>query len=70
LEFRRKAAMEYLGLAMFTDRVHGARLAERVLAQTPMPEFIALRGHPDCQVELSNQPSQADVNKASEVRHK
>ena len=70
LEFRRKAAVEYLGLAMFTDRVHGARLAELVLAQTPMPEFIALDGHPDCKVELSNQTGRADVNKASEVRHK
>jgi hypothetical protein len=35
-----------------------------------MPEFIALRGDPDCNVELSNQANQSDVNKASEVRHK
>jgi TetR/AcrR family transcriptional regulator len=70
LEFRRKAAVQYLGLAIFTDRVHGARLAERVLAETPMPEFNTLRADPDCNVESSNHANQADVNKASEVRHK
>src|SRR6202021_2757431 len=70
LEFRRKAVVEYLGLAIFTDRVHGARLAERVLAETPMPEFTRLRGETDCNAESSNRASQADVNKASEVRQK
>jgi len=38
LEFRRKAAIEYLGQAIFIDREHGKRLAERVLAASPMPE--------------------------------
>jgi TetR/AcrR family transcriptional regulator len=38
MEFRRKAAIEFLGLAIFTDRKHGAELAERVLAATPMPQ--------------------------------
>src|ERR1700677_3367477 len=70
LEFRRKAVVEYLGLAIFPDRVHGARLAERVLAETPMPEFTRLRGETDCNAESSNRASQADVNKASEVRQK
>src|ERR1700721_824030 len=70
LEFRRKAVVEYLGLAIFTDRGHGARLAERVLAETPMPEFTRLRGETDCNAESSNRASQADVNKASEVRQK
>lgn len=37
LERRRKAAVEYLGLTIFTDRTHGARVAARVLAATPMP---------------------------------
>lgn len=37
LEFRRKAAIEYLGQAIFVDRKRGARLAARVLAETPMP---------------------------------
>jgi TetR/AcrR family transcriptional regulator len=35
---RRKAAVEYLGQAIFVDRRHGARVAARVLAATPMPE--------------------------------
>jgi TetR/AcrR family transcriptional regulator len=38
MEFRRKAAMEFLGMAIFTDRKHGAEVAARVLAATPMPE--------------------------------
>jgi TetR/AcrR family transcriptional regulator len=35
---RRKAAVEFLGQAIFCDRKHGARVAARVLAATPMPE--------------------------------
>ncbi|MGA9671602.1 MAG: TetR/AcrR family transcriptional regulator [Terracidiphilus sp.] len=38
LEFRRKAAIEYLGQTVFTDREHGAHVAARVLATTPMPK--------------------------------
>jgi TetR/AcrR family transcriptional regulator len=38
MELRRKAAIEYLGLAIFTDRKHGAEVASRVLAAKPMPE--------------------------------
>jgi TetR/AcrR family transcriptional regulator len=37
MEFRRKAAIEFLGQAIFTDRKHGARIAARVLKNTPMP---------------------------------
>jgi TetR/AcrR family transcriptional regulator len=37
MEFRRRAAIEFLGLAIFTDRKHGAEVAARVLAETPMP---------------------------------
>jgi TetR/AcrR family transcriptional regulator len=37
LEARRKAAIEYLGQTVFTNRRHGASVAERVLAHTPMP---------------------------------
>jgi len=37
LEFRRKSAIEYLGNTIFIDREHGARVAARVLASTPMP---------------------------------
>jgi TetR/AcrR family transcriptional regulator len=35
---RRKAAVEYLGQSIFSDRKHGAHVAARVLASTPMPE--------------------------------
>jgi TetR/AcrR family transcriptional regulator len=38
LAARRKAAIEYLGQTVFCDRRHGARVAARVLAATPMPE--------------------------------
>ena len=41
LERRRRATVEYLGQAIFIDRKHGARVAARVLAATPMPESSA-----------------------------
>jgi TetR/AcrR family transcriptional regulator len=37
IEFRRKAAVQFLGNALFVDRAHGARLVRRVLAAMPMP---------------------------------
>jgi TetR/AcrR family transcriptional regulator len=37
---RRNAAIEFLGLALFTDRAHGAELAARVLADTPVPDKL------------------------------
>jgi TetR/AcrR family transcriptional regulator len=43
LEARRRAVVEFLGQAVFTDRRHGAELAARVLADTPMPELPADR---------------------------
>lgn len=36
---RRKAIVDFLGLAIFQDRQHGAEVAARVLADTPMPEI-------------------------------
>jgi len=50
LEFRRKASVEFLGQAIFMDRAHGAEVAARVLADTPMPQQIDLpsdRLHPE-----------------------
>jgi len=38
IEFRRKAAVQFLGNALFVDRAHGARLVRRVLAAMPMPK--------------------------------
>jgi TetR/AcrR family transcriptional regulator len=35
---RRKALLEFLGLAIFRDRQHGAELAAQVYADSPMPE--------------------------------
>jgi TetR/AcrR family transcriptional regulator len=36
---RRQAMVEFLGQAVFVDRDHGAELAKKVLADTPMPEL-------------------------------
>jgi TetR/AcrR family transcriptional regulator len=37
IELRRKAAVQFLGSALFVDRAHGARLARQVIADMPMP---------------------------------
>lgn len=37
LTARRKSIVEFLGQALFTDRQHGAALAAKVFADTPMP---------------------------------
>jgi len=44
LRARRAAIVEYLGKAIFVDRQHGAELAARVLADTPMPETGEFKG--------------------------
>lgn len=38
LKLRRESAVGFLGMALFTDRAHGRRLANRVLAAMPMPQ--------------------------------
>jgi TetR/AcrR family transcriptional regulator len=38
LRRRRVVLVEFLGQAIFIDREHGARLAARILADTPMPD--------------------------------
>jgi TetR/AcrR family transcriptional regulator len=43
IEARRKAAVQYLGNALFVDRAHGARLVKRVLADMPMPKANHVR---------------------------
>ena len=45
LEEQRRSLIEYVGQAIFMDRAYGARLAQRVLASTPMPENINMRKH-------------------------
>lgn len=44
LRARRVALVEFLGQAVFVDRKHGADLAKRVLADTPMPAQGKFRG--------------------------
>ncbi len=41
LDCRRKAAIEFLGQALFRDRSHGAKLAQLILADTPSPRTAA-----------------------------
>ncbi|MGO8759090.1 MAG: TetR/AcrR family transcriptional regulator [Terracidiphilus sp.] len=40
LKTRRALVVEFLGQAIFVDRARGAELAAKVLADTPMPEFV------------------------------
>jgi TetR/AcrR family transcriptional regulator len=61
LEFRRQAAIEFLGQAIFVDREHGARAAARALAEMPMPKHGGIR--PQAVPELR-------ANKTEEVRQK
>jgi TetR/AcrR family transcriptional regulator len=44
LRARRVALVKFLGQAIFVDRKHGAELAKRVLADTPMPAPGEFRG--------------------------
>jgi TetR/AcrR family transcriptional regulator len=37
---RRKLLVDFLGQAIFRDRKHGAEVAARVYAETPMPEIV------------------------------
>jgi TetR/AcrR family transcriptional regulator len=70
LEHRRKAAVEYLGKTIFSDREHGARVAARVLATTPMPE-PAPREEQALEIEKrGNQRHGIDLRKTDEVRQK
>ncbi|MGA3008936.1 MAG: TetR family transcriptional regulator [Terracidiphilus sp.] len=70
LEHRRKAAIEYLGQTVFTDRAYGALVAARVIASTPMP--------PEAKTDLSEPQTPKMMNsdiaqvlqKADEVRRK
>jgi TetR/AcrR family transcriptional regulator len=65
LEFRRKAAIEYLGQTIFLDREHGAQVAARVLAAAPMP--IA---NPTGIKRIETPEIHTSEFKTKEVRHK
>jgi TetR/AcrR family transcriptional regulator len=58
LEHRRRASIEYLGQAIFIDREQGARVAARVLAETPMPETSTIinENHLTCN-RIRHEPS-------------
>src|SRR5208283_3645176 len=43
LKARRVALVEFLGKAIFQDRTHGAELAAKILADTPMPETTEIK---------------------------
>jgi TetR/AcrR family transcriptional regulator len=43
IEARRKAAVQFLGKALFVDRAHGAMLAKRVLIDMPVPQVKTVR---------------------------
>ncbi|MFZ1083490.1 MAG: TetR/AcrR family transcriptional regulator [Terracidiphilus sp.] len=61
-EYRRKAAVEYLGQTIFIDRQHGARVAARVLARTPMPQGDSHPQH--CSFPLAiNNPHEPSLKK-------
>ncbi|MGI8770798.1 MAG: TetR/AcrR family transcriptional regulator [Acidobacteriaceae bacterium] len=53
IKSRRRAAVQFLGLALFADRAYGARLAERVLAHMPMPEIKSPKVQRDVRREKS-----------------
>jgi TetR/AcrR family transcriptional regulator len=70
LEFRRKSAIEYLGNTIFIDREHGARVAARVLASTPMPVPAEKAMSPFPMHKFGNPKVAFEVNKTNEVRRK
>jgi TetR/AcrR family transcriptional regulator len=70
LEFRRQAAIEYLGSTIFMDRAHGARVAARVLASSPMPEPAETEILATEAGKIGNRKIEIDVIKTDEVRHK
>ena len=43
LTMRRESAVEFLGTALFNDRSAGARLAERILREMPMPRVTNMQ---------------------------
>jgi TetR/AcrR family transcriptional regulator len=70
LEHRRKVAIEYLGQTVFTDRAHGARVAARVLASTPMPLLTKTEPRAIQTNRIMTHDIATVVHKTDEVRHK
>jgi TetR/AcrR family transcriptional regulator len=70
LERRRKAAIEFLGQAIFIDREHGARVAARVLAAVPMPEHIDLPTDSSANIKAAKDNIESASSSTDKVRHK
>jgi TetR/AcrR family transcriptional regulator len=70
LEFRRRAAVEYLGKTIFTDREHGARVAASVLASTPMPQPVDAQPLPTEISTIENHEINTLAATTREVRQK
>ena len=66
---RRKVAIEYLGQTIFVDRAHGARVAARVLAATPMPDHRESPANHSRNANFKNCNIEAAQTSAIEVRH-
>jgi TetR/AcrR family transcriptional regulator len=65
ISFRRKAAIDYLGQAIFIDREQGARVAAKVLDTTPMPQPNEIET-----IKIENRLNEAAATPAVEVRRK
>jgi TetR/AcrR family transcriptional regulator len=63
LTLRRQKTIEFLGQAIFVDRKHGANVAARVLAETPMPLNHQLN-------QSGNRKIASDGVAKGKVRHK
>ncbi|MGO9339365.1 MAG: TetR/AcrR family transcriptional regulator [Terracidiphilus sp.] len=70
LEFRRKAIVEFLGQSIFMDRSLGAQIAGRVLADTPMPQYVDPPPDPFLRVETKSHKIEPAFPAAVEARHK
>ncbi len=70
MEFRRIAAVEYLGQTIFVDREHGAQVAARVLASTPMPDSMDAPADHSRNANFKSCNIEAAQTSANETRHK
>jgi hypothetical protein len=68
LEFRRKAAIELLGQAIFIDRKQGSRVAARILKDTPMPQFDPMHRHYAVKFNNSRSESSREPGRTSNKR--
>jgi len=67
---RREAAIRFLGQAIFTDREHGACVAERVLDSTPLPDCEGPRADRSGNANIKGRNIEAAQTSAIKERHK